>query len=110
MDQDYLKYKKYKKKYQELKKLLEGGSDLTSEIETIVDSDSFISKKDEIINEPDELINFKKKLEQDITSEVDSMTDTLSIKNEKKKTNGGLIGGLFLGGAAILAMILGLKK
>ena len=96
MDQDYLRYKKYKKKYQELKKLLEGGKifsvkqgrdipisrnrrdDSTSEIQTI-DLDSTLEK-----------------------------FDIANTEKSSKKTNGGLIGGLFLGGAAILAMVVGI--
>ena len=45
------------------------------------------------------------------TSEISSPTNTvLSLEDKKKKPNGGLIGGLFLGGAAILAMIVGIRR
>ena len=193
MDLDYLRYKKYKKKYQELKKLLEGGAsaeiieDNSNQIDNYnkelridnckrqlsldcrkLDTDKFKRnckgtvfeenmndklKSCEVINRLQKKVddckielkkpcdkidgmkltyrcegtnleeNSIKKMQncykrtrvvQD-TSVIDTsslFTETASLKDSKqeKKPKGGLIGGLILGGAAILAMVLGLKK
>lgn len=96
MDEDFIKYKKYKKKYQELKKLMGG----------LTEKGPLIPIRAPIVSSPKSSIN------DGLTSEISTITKTSEelIKQEVKKPNGGLIGGLFLGGAAILAMILGLKR